>query len=63
VAHRLLEKGEGPALRFVEARLREALEVARTTRYGEPVYFLEMAYMSVSAIIRELAVAERSSKG
>jgi hypothetical protein len=45
--------GEDNALRFVQTKLREALEVARTTRIKEASYFTEMAYLAISNLIRE----------
>ena len=48
-----LGHGDNGALKFIQSRLREALEVARTTRHREAVYFTELSYLAVSELIRE----------
>ena len=48
-----LETGDNGALKFIQGRLRDALEVARTTRYKEAIYFTELSYLAVSELIRE----------
>jgi hypothetical protein len=54
--------GDSGALRFIQAKLREAMEVARTTRYKEAVYFTEIGYLAINQLIREdLAVQSRQS--
>ena len=45
--------GDSGALKFVQGRLRDALEVARTTKYKEAIYFTELTYLAVSELIRE----------
>ena len=45
--------GDNGALKFIQNRLREALEVARTTRHKEAIYFTELSYLAVSELIRE----------
>jgi hypothetical protein len=42
----------------MQSKLREAVEVARTTRYQQAIYFTEMAYLAVSELIRESAARQ-----
>jgi len=52
--------GDGNALKFIQAKLREAMEVARTTRCREAIYFTEIGYLAINELLRE-DQAQRSS--
>lgn len=58
-----LGAGDNGALKFIQTRLREALEVARTTRHKEAVYFTELSYLAVSELIRESLAGQELQAG